>query len=369
MDRDAWIEQPLGAEAPGGDLSTAPDQPAPPTIVASGTTTFSASLPSALTALTFDAQFTADWVEEDGGGLGHPDPDAVVRHAVLQRARRITARAQVTEHERVLDELTVRLGFAAEVEGTRLRVRSVRTRLSVHPDQLALAQRFAEVQRVRSVRDVERQVELDELRHLRDSLLADPSMATVWWFRRHQDEPERIPEMAEHFHRAAAAIDAPRWQTNEQVAAVLDELFRETGGDGPWQLLLVLRRALNSLGRPDLAAQLPRAPERPDRDDRPADAEQSEPAASCGPGQGNADGIEPETTDGRHRVRLQDATAAQETPAQQEPAQQEQAQQEPAQQEQAQQGSAEEGPAQEKPAQQEPGRQDSGAPESGASAG
>lgn len=298
MDRDAWIDQPLGAEALDAEPPVAPERPARPTVVASGTTTFSVSLPSSLAGLTFEAQFTADWAEEDGGGLGHPDPEAVVRHAVCERASRITARASVTEYQRVLDELNTRLGFAAEVEGTRLRVRSVRTRLSVHPDQLALAQRFAEVQRARSVRDVERRLELDELRHLRDTLLADPSNATVWWFRRHQDEPERIPEMAEHFHRAAAAIDASRRQAGEQVAAVLDELLRDTGRDGPWQLLPVLRHALDRLGRPDLAAQLPRA------------AERSEPAEDGRDGAG-----------GRHRVTDQgapedaEATEPREAPA------------------------------------------------------
>jgi hypothetical protein len=287
QDREEWIAQPLGDEPAEGEAetsATAEDQ-GPPVIGASGMTTFSATLPSALAGMTFAAEFTVDWVEDAGSGLGHPDPDSVVRYAVRRRAGQITARASVTEHARVSDELNARLGFAADIEGTRLRVRSVRVRLTVDPDQLELARRFAEVQRARTVRDVERQLELDELRHLRDTLLADPGTATVWWFNRHRDQPELIPEMADHFHRAAVAIDASRRRTGERVAAVLDDLLRDAGREEPWQLLLVLRHALASLGRHDLAAQLPAAPEQADDTGQPQ-ARQS--PAEAQPGEGTA---------------------------------------------------------------------------------
>lgn len=162
-------------------------------------------LPSASPDFKFSFSAVVQWSTLLSGSR-HADLGAVAVNALLERARMLTARQQVTEES--LNQH--RLGEPALDEKGQVRSWATEVRLRLpDPDQKHLLH-LAALHRHEQTTLLERPMEQDKRTYLKDDVFATPGSAAVWWLVNHPGEVETALGLLDTLTElSAAANDLP----------------------------------------------------------------------------------------------------------------------------------------------------------------
>ncbi|SHG46359.1 hypothetical protein [Streptoalloteichus hindustanus] len=244
--RRHFVAEPTGP-TPETALSPPPDpfrqQPPPKPVGMPSSvrqTALSARTPSALAGAWFDAEFDLTWQSLPGGEQRHSRPEDLVRAYAYELVAQVTATHSVTAVTAAQAEANRQLGWVREIEGVVSMRGSVD--LSVAPLYQQAAEEHERLQRDRQAGRLRRELETEEIEHLRSVAFDQLTSARIWWVLRY---PERVGEIAELDGvfarlcgvepdppvavtplppRSGGAFDSVGWQTLERVAAVLEQL-------------------------------------------------------------------------------------------------------------------------------------------------
>ncbi|MEV5704486.1 hypothetical protein [Actinoallomurus sp. NPDC052274] len=140
-------------------------------------TQFAARLPSDIDGLTFSAVIDMTW-ENRVTGAHHRNPEDAARDHARTLASTITAQMSVLDPLAAEHRLNARLGYPHQVPHSPAVITHATVRIAVDEDTMRTA-RESEQNRAK----------LDDMRLLKDHVLADPVMACAWWL---ADHPERL---------------------------------------------------------------------------------------------------------------------------------------------------------------------------------
>ncbi|MFF0270484.1 hypothetical protein [Kribbella sp. NPDC004536] len=166
-------------------------------------------LPSASPDFQFSFSAVVQWSTVLSGSR-HADLGAVAVDALLDRARSLTARQQVTEESLNQHRLAALLGEPALDEKGQVRSWATEIRLRLpDPDQKHL-QHLAALHRREQTTLLERRMEQDKRAYLKDDVFATPGSAAVWWLVNHPGEVETALGLLDTLAElSAAANDLP----------------------------------------------------------------------------------------------------------------------------------------------------------------
>lgn len=231
------------------------EPPAPPP---RPTVQFTAILPSQVPHADLMASFTVGWEVTAGTGAAHAKPESLARRDIERRAAEITAAGFVTHHEQLQHRIEAELGYLVQVGDTQVSVQVLEVELSASDEAKAATELFQQVQRTKLARGWERDVQLDELRHLKDDILSDPAMATVWWMHNNGNEIDQALEMSTKLRKLAEVLATKGEQTKaETVVSLVDRFVDRLPEGARWRLLSNLADVFSHYGSPDLASELP----------------------------------------------------------------------------------------------------------------
>jgi hypothetical protein len=178
-----------------------------------------AAVPSAVDYLDFRLRCTVGWDDE-------PDLRPFALRAVTERAASTLGRHHPTRWQ--VAEIEVAADLAEVQVDPKVVVHARDVAVAVDDEHLALARQHASRQR-----ELAEQAAADhaELRYLRDSVLADPVIAAVWWLRRNDFDLDRVEAAVPRLRavlRAVANSDVPGWvdQFQELIEVAVGRLDR-----------------------------------------------------------------------------------------------------------------------------------------------
>ncbi|MFB9428732.1 hypothetical protein [Streptoalloteichus tenebrarius] len=227
-------------------------------------TTLATRAPSDLPGVWFDAALDLTWQMLPDGDQRHGRPEDLVRGYAYEILAQVTRAHSVTAVTAAQTEANRQLGWVREVEGVVSMRGSVE--LSVTPACAQAAEEHERLRRDREVSRLRRELEAEEVDHLRTVAFDQVTSARIWWVRQH---PERIREIAELdgvFARLCgeepgqpvevtpvASVssseerrpDSAGWRTLERLAAVLDQLD-DSSRERLWELAV---HVVDNLGR------------------------------------------------------------------------------------------------------------------------
>lgn len=209
-------------------------------------TQFAARLPSDVDGLTFTAVFAMTW-ENRATGAHHRNPEAAARDHVRTLASAITAQMSVLDPLAAEHRLNAQLGYPHPVPHSPAVVTHATARITVDEDT------------IRTARESEQnRAKLDDMRLLKDHVLADPVMACAWWLADHPERLEKLATMGPVFDRLAALTTANDGRANTllQVAGVLERFVSGLEAIDRQRLIENTARVMTTYGRPDLADEL-----------------------------------------------------------------------------------------------------------------
>jgi hypothetical protein len=231
-------------------LRQPPPAPKRPTVV------FTAVLPSAVPHAEFTATCTVAW--EAIGETTHAKPESIARSDIERRAAEVLAKGQVTHCEQLQHKLEAELGYVTKLEDARIAVQLVEIELTCTDESRAATELYQELQRRRLVRGWDRDLKLDELRHLKDDILSDPAMATVWWLQNNDNQVDQAVEMSAKLRKLAQIMtENDERSTTDTVASLVDRFVDRLPDGARWRLLSNLAEVFSHYGSPDLASELP----------------------------------------------------------------------------------------------------------------
>lgn len=244
-----WVygTQPGGATV---QLREPPPAPVRPTVV------FTAMLPSAVPHADFTATCTVAW--ETTAETTHAKPESLARREIERRAGEILATGLVTQCEQLQHRLEAELGYLIKVDEAKIAVQLTEIELGCADSARAATELYQELQRRRLVSGWDRDLKLDELRHLKDDILSDPAMATVWWLHNNDNQIDQALEMSAKLRKLAQFItEKEEESTTETVASIVDRFVDRLPDGARWRLLSNLADVFSHYGSPDLASELP----------------------------------------------------------------------------------------------------------------
>jgi hypothetical protein len=234
----------------GVQLREPPPAPVRPTVV------FTAVLPSAVPHAEFTATCTVAW--ETTSETTHAKPESLARSEIERRATEILATGLVTQCEQFQHRLEAELGYVVKVADAKIAVQLTEIELSCTDAARAATELFQELQRRRLVGGWDRDLKLDELRHLKDDILSDPAMATVWWLHNNDNQIDQALEMSAKLRELAQFItEKDEESTTDTVASIVDRFVDRLPDGARWRLLSNLAEVFSHYGSPDLANELP----------------------------------------------------------------------------------------------------------------
>ncbi|WP_350274757.1 hypothetical protein [Kribbella sp. HUAS MG21] len=175
-------------------------------------------LPSASPDFQFSFSAVVQWSTVLSGSR-HADLGAVAVDALLERARSLTARQQVTEESLNQHRLAAILGEPALDEKGQVRSWATEVRLRLPDADQKHLQHLAALHRREQTTLLERRMEQDKRAYLKDDVFATPGSAAVWWLVNHPGEVETALGLLDTLAElSAAANDLPvRRNTAEEV--------------------------------------------------------------------------------------------------------------------------------------------------------
>ncbi|MEU4198333.1 hypothetical protein AB0E69_41000 [Kribbella sp. NPDC026611] len=173
-------------------------------------------LPSASPDFQFSFSAVVQWSTVLSGSR-HADLGAVAVDALLERARSLTSRQQVTEESLNQHRLAALLGEPALDEKGQVRAWATEVRLRLpDPDQKHL-QHLAALHRREQTTLLERRMEQDKRAYLKDDVFSTPGSAAVWWLVNHPGEVETALGLLDTLSElSAAANDLPVRRTSPE---------------------------------------------------------------------------------------------------------------------------------------------------------
>jgi hypothetical protein len=173
-------------------------------------------LPSASPDFQFSFSAVVQWSTVLSGSR-HADLGAVAVDALLERARSLTARQQVTEESLNQHRLAALLGEPALDEKGQVRSWATDVRLRLpEADQKHLLH-LAALHRREQTTLLERRMEQDKRAYLKDDVFATPGSAAVWWLVNHPGDVETALGLLDTLAElSAAANDLPIRRTSAE---------------------------------------------------------------------------------------------------------------------------------------------------------
>jgi len=237
---------------PGAAITLRQPPPAPkrPTVV------FTAVLPSAVPHADFTATCTVAW--EAIGETTHAKPESIARSDIERRAAAILAGGRVTQSEQYQHKLEAELGYVTKLEDARIAVQLVEIELTCTDEAKAATELFEELQRRRLVRGWDRDLKLDELRHLKDDILSDLQKADDQGVHVSDNQVDQAVEMSAKLRKLAKIMtENDERSTTDTVASLVDRFVDRLPEGARWRLLSNLADVFSHYGSPDLASELP----------------------------------------------------------------------------------------------------------------
>lgn len=166
-------------------------------------------LPSASPDFQFSFSAVVQWSTVLSGAR-HADLGAVAVHALLERARALTATQQVTEESLNQHRLAAILGEPALDEKGQVRSWATEVRLRLPDADQKHLQHLAALHRREQTTLLERRMEQDKRAYLKEDVFATPGSAAVWWLVNHPGEVEKALGLLDTLAElSAAANDLP----------------------------------------------------------------------------------------------------------------------------------------------------------------
>ncbi|MFI6830716.1 hypothetical protein ACIBG5_26700 [Kribbella sp. NPDC050241] len=223
-------------------------------------------LPSASPDFQFSFSAVVQWSTVLSGSR-HTDLGAVAVHALLERARALTATQQVTEESLNQHRLAATLGEPALDEKEQVRCWATEIRLRLPDADQKHLQHLAALHRREQTTLLERRMEQDKRTYLKDDVFATPGSAALWWLVNHPGEVETALGLLDTLAElSAAANDLPA----RRASADTIEQTKPTRAE------LAFNSAVDTLVKPDESHQQPAPPDAgtqpPSDDDKPSHA-------------------------------------------------------------------------------------------------
>ncbi len=204
-------------------------------------------LPSASPDFQFSFSAIVQWSTVLSGSR-HADLGAVAVDALLDRARALTVRQQVTEESLNQHRLAALLGEPALDEKGQVRSWATEVRLRLPDADQKHLQHLAALHRREQTTLLERRMEQDKRAYLKDDVFATPGSAAVWWMVNHPGEVETALGLLDTLAElSAAANDLPVRRTTAE------EIERQR----PTRAELAFSTAIEDLTEPDQADPAP----------------------------------------------------------------------------------------------------------------
>ncbi|MFI6681036.1 hypothetical protein [Kribbella sp. NPDC050470] len=166
-------------------------------------------LPSASPDFQFSFSAVVQWSTVLTGAR-HADLGAVAVHALLERARALTATQQVTEESLNQHRLAALLGEPALDEKGQVRCWATEIRLRLPDADQKHLLHLAALHRREHTTLLERRMEQDKRTYLKDDVFATPGSAAVWWLVNNPGEVETALGLLDTLAElSAAANDLP----------------------------------------------------------------------------------------------------------------------------------------------------------------
>ncbi|MFG1628965.1 hypothetical protein [Kribbella sp. NPDC049227] len=221
-------------------------------------------LPSASPDFQFSFSAVVQWSTVLSGSR-HADLGAVAVHALLERARALTATQQVTEESLNQHRLAATLGEPALDEKGQVRCWATEIRLRLPDADQKHLQHLAALHRREQTTLLERRMEQDKRAYLKDDVFATPGSAAVWWLVNHPGEVETALGLLDTLAElSAAANDLPARRASADA-------IEHTN---PTRAELAFNSAVDTLVDPDESHQQPAPPDAgtqpPNEDDKPS---------------------------------------------------------------------------------------------------
>jgi hypothetical protein len=225
-------------------------------------------LPSASPDFQFSFSAVVQWSTVLSGSR-HADLGAVAVDALLERARSLTARQQVTDESLNQHRLAALLGEPALDEKGQVRAWATEIRLRLPDADQKHLQHLAALHRREQTTLLERRMEQDKRAYLKDDVFSTPGSAAVWWLVNNPGEVETALGLLDTLAGlSAAANDLPV----RRVAA--EEIERQR----PTRAELAFSTAIEELADP-AGLDSPDSPDGPDgvESKSPSDEAQQRP--------------------------------------------------------------------------------------------
>jgi hypothetical protein len=166
-------------------------------------------LPSASPDFQFSFSAIVQWSTVLHGSR-HADLGAVAVDALLDRARSLTSRQQVTEESLNQHRLAALLGEPSLDEKGQVRAWATEVRLRLPDADQKHLQHLAALHRREQTTLLERRMEQDKRAYLKDDVFSTPGSAAVWWLVNHPGEVETALGLLDTLSElSAAANDLP----------------------------------------------------------------------------------------------------------------------------------------------------------------
>ncbi|MFC6163063.1 hypothetical protein [Kribbella jiaozuonensis] len=173
-------------------------------------------LPSASPDFQFSFSAVVQWSTVLSGSR-HADLGAVAVDALLERARSLTARQQVTEESLNQHRLAALLGEPALDEKGLVRSWATEVRLRLPDADHKHLLHLAALHRREQTTLLERRMEQDKRAYLKDDVFATPGSAAVWWLVNHPGDVETALGLLDTLAElSAAANDLPIRRTSAE---------------------------------------------------------------------------------------------------------------------------------------------------------
>lgn len=174
-------------------------------------------LPSASPDFQFSFSAVVQWSTVLSGSR-HADLGALAVDALLDRARSLTSRQQVTEESLNQHRLAALLGEPALDEKGQVRSWATEVRLRLPDADQKHLQHLAALHRREQTTLLERRMEQDKRSYMKEDVFATPGSAAVWWLVNHPGEVENAVGLLDTLTElSAAANDLPARRSSAEA--------------------------------------------------------------------------------------------------------------------------------------------------------
>jgi hypothetical protein len=215
---------------------------------------FPATLPSRVDGGWFSASFGARWL----GDPARADLRDWLRGVIVRRAERVTRDLSVIYLDTA--QLGVNAGFREITipAGVPVRHLTVTAILTATEEARRAAAEWEELQTKLTLRQMNNQLEIERLRHLREDIFRRPEVARTYWLDRHPDAMDSL--LDDRFERVAEKLGTAPDSSTMVIANVIQDFLGDLDAEQKRTLIDLLSRLLIDFRRGELVAKLPQEP-------------------------------------------------------------------------------------------------------------